>query len=119
MVRIAAAGILLALLGTWIAVQRVETPLQDCGVAAAYLLDGRVDVYGDPDDPPAGRTAAEVIDNNERPCQERAANQARPGAILVVAGTGVALLAALVEVLLRWRWRARTRNSLRAEESVA
>lgn len=108
---------LLALVGTWIATRAVQTPLQDCGVSAAFLLDGRVNLYADPDDPPAGRSQAEVLDNNDRPCQERAANQARPGALLIVAGTALGLGALIVELLLRSRWRARARRSLHAEES--
>jgi hypothetical protein len=104
---VAVIGLLLAVAGIWLATRPVSTPVQDCGAAAAFLLDGRVNVHADPESPPEGLTAAEVEDNNERPCQERAANQAAPGAVLIVVGTLIGLGAGLVEALARWRWRRR------------
>ncbi|MCB0977071.1 MAG: hypothetical protein KDB02_06390 [Acidimicrobiales bacterium] len=106
------AGIVAVLAGAWMATRTVETPVQDCGVAAVYLLDGRVDVLADPANPPEGLTAAQVKANNAEPCQERAANQARPGALLVLAGTAVGIVAALSETALRWRWRRRRHGSV-------
>jgi len=100
----------LAAVGLFVATRTVRTPLQDCGAAAAFLLDGRVDVVGDPDAPPAGATRADVVDNNGRRCQERAADQARPGALLILVGTGLGLAAAGAEALVRWRWRRRRRR---------
>lgn len=108
----AAIGLLLTLAGAWVATRTVATPVQDCGVAAAFLLDGRVDVIADPENPPAGLTAEQVEENNDSPCQERAANQARPGLLLVISGVGLGLVAFATETLTRWRWR---RKRVRAE----
>lgn len=104
---LAIVGVLLAAFGLYRATRTVETPVQDCGVAAAFILDGRVNEFADPDEPPAGLTAAQVRDNNDDPCQERAADQAGPGALLIVTGTAVGLGAVVVEALFRWRWRRR------------
>lgn len=108
-------GALLALAGIWVATRPVTTPVQDCGSAAAFLLDGRVDQLADPEDPPEGLTRAAVVDNNDRPCQERAAAQAGPGAVMIVAGTALGLLAGLVEALGRWWLRARAPVNVRPD----
>ena len=110
----AVLGVIVALAGIWVATRPVSTPVQDCGAAAAFLLDGRVNVFADPEDPPVGLTRAQVVDNNDRPCQERAANQAAPGAVMIVAGTLIGLVAATVEVLGRWSLRHRARTSVPA-----
>ena len=106
---VAAASLVLALIGLVVVTRTVRTPLQDCGVAAAYLLDGRVDQFADPDEPPTGLTRTEVLDNNADPCRERAANQARPGLLLIAIGLVVGLVATFVEIMARWRWRRERR----------
>lgn len=106
---VAAASVVLALIGLVVVTRTVRTPLQDCGVAAAYLLDGRVDQFANPDEPPTGLTRAEVLDNNTDPCRERAANQARPGLLLIAIGLVVGLVATFVEIMARWRWRRERR----------
>lgn len=107
----ALVGAIAVVVGVALASRPVRTPLQDCGAAAAFLLDGRTNVYADPDEPPAGLTPAEVRANNDEPCQERAANRARPAAVLVSAGVVAIGVAALVEALARWRWRVLLRRS--------
>lgn len=104
---VALAGVLLATLGIVLAARPVHTPTQDCGSAAAFLMRGDVDELVDPDDPPAGITAAEARNNNDTPCQERAANQARPGGFLVAGGTALAVASLLAEVVVRLRHRRR------------
>lgn len=104
---VAAFGLVIVLGGVFQATRTVETPLQDCGVAAAFLIDGRMNVVADPSNPPDGHTSADVRSNNDKPCQERAANQARPGAVAIVVGLFVISVAALSEVVFRRRLRRR------------
>lgn len=108
----ALAGVLVALAALAYVATPLRTPIQDCGTAATFLLDGRVNVFANPDDPPAGATGADVQANNETPCQERAANRALPGAVVIFAGTLVALGALLVEFFVRLRLSRRTREAL-------
>ncbi len=107
---VALVGILVSLIGLGLLVRPLATPVQDCGTAASFLLRGGTDVLVDDEHPPRGVTRAEARANNASPCQERAANRARPAATLVVLGVLVALLALMVELVMRVRWhRADTR----------
>lgn len=107
---IAAVATLVAMLGLVGLMRPVSTPTQDCGLAGAFLLDGRTNTLVDPTDPPPGVTAAEAEDNNERPCRTRVIEVARVPALAVVVGTGVGLLAGLVEVVVRLSARQRARR---------
>ncbi len=98
---IALLGVLVALAGAALAALPLRTPTQDCGTALTFLLDGRMNQFVDPASPPAGTTRAEAEANNAEPCQERAANRARPAGALLVGGTLVALVALAVEVVVR------------------
>jgi hypothetical protein len=107
---IATIGVLVALVGFALLLRPVETPVQDCGTAVGFLLDGRVNVFADPSAPPDGLSEAEVLDNNERPCRVRAADAARPALLLVIAGTVSAVGAVVAELVVRGlRWRRRHR----------
>lgn len=112
---VALVGLLIALGGVFWATRPVRTPMQDCGAAAAFLLDGRVEVRGDPANPPEGVTKAEVEDNNASPCQERSANRARPAAFAMVGGLLLVLVAAAFEGIARAGWRAERRGRLAAD----
>lgn len=103
-------GLLLVLGGLFLLSRPVRTPVQDCGAAGAFLLDGRMNRFVDPADPPAGVSETDAIDNNTHPCQERAANRARPAAVILVIGTSITVVAGLTEVGLRWRLRNRRRT---------
>lgn len=107
---VAVVGLVIALAGLWIATRPVSTPTQDCGVAAAFILDGRVDVLVGPAHPPAGVSAAQARSNNDRTCQQRAASKAGRGALLVVVGTATGLVAAVTETTMRSYWRHRRRS---------
>ncbi len=96
-------GVLVALAGLAVGLRPLSTPTQDCGTAASFLLRGKVNVYVDPSDPPKGTTRAEAEANNAEPCQERAANRAKPAGALVVGGTLVGVIALLVEWVVRFR----------------
>ncbi|MFN8017399.1 MAG: hypothetical protein U0P45_04670 [Acidimicrobiales bacterium] len=105
---VATVGVVAALVGLVLLLRPVHSPTQDCGLAAAYLLTGRVDQYVDEAAPPKGVTKAEAKANNRRPCRPRVADAARPGLILFSAGLLVAVVAALVELVIRlWGWRKR------------
>ncbi len=105
---VATIGVVIALVGIALMLRPVSTPVQDCGTALGFLLDGGVNEFADPTDPPEGLTAAEVSDNNTRPCRERVADTARPGLALFLAGTLGATGAAVTEVTARgWRWHRR------------
>lgn len=107
---VALAGLVVAFIGMAVLLRPLRTPIQDCGTAIGFLLDGRVDEVANPDDPPEGTTEADVADNNAERCQERAANRARPAGVAVVGGTLIALIAVLVEIIVRWRWRVAARR---------
>lgn len=105
---IATIGVAVSVLGLLATLRPVRTPTQDCGLAAAFLLSGRVNEYADETAPPRGVTKAEAKANNRRPCRPRVADAARPGIILFVSGLLVALVATIVELLIRlWGWRKR------------
>lgn len=104
---VAVAGVVLALVGLAVAFAPLRTPVQDCGTAGTFLLDGRVDVAVDVAHPPKGVTRAEARSHAADPCQERAADRARPAAMAIFAGTLAGLAAAAVEVLARLRWHRR------------
>lgn len=102
---IALAGVAIAGLGMVLGLRPVQTPTQECGSAFGFILDGRVNQYVDVRNLPPGVSRSAALSNNETPCQERAANRARPAGILVVGGGLVGLAAAAVEALVRARWR--------------
>lgn len=108
---VALVGLVVAFVGVGIMLLPLSTPTQDCGTAAGFLLDGRVDEVVNPDDPPAGITKDEALDNNANRCQERAANRARPAGLAVVGGTLLGLIAVLTEAVVRWRWRLASRRA--------
>lgn len=100
---LATLGVVVALVGVAILALPVHSPLQDCGTAFGFLVDGRVDVYGDPANPPEGLTRAEVEATNAKPCRPRVADRARPAAVAILSGLVLAVAAAIVEIVVRWR----------------
>ncbi len=100
---VALVGVLVAVIGLASATRPLRSPTQDCGTALTYLVQGRVDEFVDPADPPTGVTRAEAEANNAHPCQERAGDRALPAGIAVAGGTAVALVAAVGEGVLRIR----------------
>ncbi len=102
-------AVLVALAGLFLGTRPLATPTQDCGTPFTFLLRGRLDEFHDPAQPPPGATSAEVEANNSEPCQQRAADRARPAAIVMVGATTVGAGAALVDLGVRGtRWyRAR------------
>jgi hypothetical protein len=115
---VAAIGALVALAGLVGLLRPVSTPVQDCGLAAAFLLDGRTDRFVDPSDPPAGVTAAEATDNNQRPCRERVADVARPAAVALLAGITIGITAAIIEVSARITLRRQRHHERAASEGA-
>lgn len=111
---VATVGVVVALVGLALLARPVSTPVQDCGTAMAFLLDGRTNVVADPANPPAGISAAQARSNNERPCRARVADTARPGAIALAAGTVTAIGALGVEASIRGLDRYRRRRRRRA-----
>ena len=108
---IACVGMVLSLLGVAALIRPLSTPVQDCGTASSFLLRGGANQYVDPADPPKGVTKIEAEANNELPCQERAANRARPAGLLILAGALVTIIALFTEWILRLRWhRANVRR---------
>ncbi len=101
---IAAIGVVVALVGAGLFLRPIQTPTQDCGTVAAFLLQGRSDAPADPDHHPT------------KPCSERVADAVGPGAVLVGAGVVAALGALMVEVVARNLARRR-RN--RAHQAAA
>ena len=104
---VALIGVLVAVAAIIYAGRPLRTPTQDCGTAATFLIDGRVNVFLDPARPPEGVTAKDIAANAARPCQERAADRALPAGIATVAGTLVALVALAVEFFVRLRLHRR------------
>lgn len=102
---VAVLGAVAALVALALLARPLETPTQDCGTAVGFLLDGRVNEFADPADPPAGASRADAEANNAQPCQSRAADRAKPAGALLVAGTAVGVTAALVEATVRLRRR--------------
>lgn len=107
---IALVGLLPLLLGLFTLTRTVSTPLQRCGSVGAFLLEGRTALRVDPDDPPEGATEAQIRDHRAHPCQERAANRARPAATGIVLGLAIITIAGLTETGIRWSLRARLRR---------
>lgn len=107
---VATVGLLLAFIGLALLARTVQTPLQDCGSVYGFLRNGRVDVFGDPANPPAGVTEAEVEATNAKPCRPRVADAARPSAVLIPVGTLVAVAAVITEVIARLGMRRRHRR---------
>lgn len=108
-VAVATVAVVVALVGLVWGTRPLQTPTQDCGTSFSFLLDGRVDEFVDPANPPAGITAADAEANNAEPCQERAADRARPAGALVVGGTLLAATAAVVDLGARGlRWYRNT-----------
>ncbi|HEY4375831.1 MAG TPA: hypothetical protein VGM93_01685 [Acidimicrobiales bacterium] len=100
---IAAGGVLLAV--------PVRNPkIQECGAPVAFLLRGRVDIYADPTNPPAGLTKAQANAANQDRCGHRVAGRAVPGGLLIVSGLAVGLAAGGAE----WAARGARRRRLLA-----
>ena len=108
---LALTGVLVALVGIGLVLRPLSTPTQDCGTALTFLLDGEPNQWVSVDQPPEGVSPDQARDNNEHPCQERAANQARPAGALVFLGTFVGLVAAISEIAVRNVDRRRLRRS--------
>lgn len=108
---VATVGVLVALVGLALSARPLSTPTQDCGTALTFLAQGRVDEFVDPADPPAGLTRADALANAANPCQERAANRARPAGALLVGGTLLALAMAVVEGSIRYSINRGVRRS--------
>lgn len=116
---VAAVGTLVALVGLALLLRPVQTPVQDCGTVAGFLLDGRTNEFVDPADPPKGVTRAEAEANNREPCRDRVADAAKPGAAIFVLGLVTATVAATLEVGVRgalWRRRRAARRNPPATE---
>lgn len=110
---VATLGVVVALLGLGLLLRPVTTPLQDCGTTLRFLLDGGVNEYANPDEPPRGLTADEVRSNNERPCRVRVADAAQVPLVMFAAGLVVSTAAAVAELSVRgWRWRQRRRGTM-------
>lgn len=116
---VALVGVLVALVGVALVSRPLSTPTQDCGTALTFLLDGEPNQWVSVDDPPEGVTSDQARDNNDHPCQERAANQARPAAALVFVGTFVGVTAAASEVVVRILDRRATRSRHREDSPPA
>jgi hypothetical protein len=101
----ALAGVIVALLGLAVVALPLRTPVQDCGTAASFLLAGRLNTLVDEADPPKGTSRAEARDNNDDPCQERAADRALPAAVAVALGILLGVAAGLTEATARLHWR--------------
>lgn len=108
---LALLGVLVAVGALVVATRPLSTPTQDCGTAATFLIEGRVNQFVDPTNPPAGIMPDEARANNEEPCQERAGNRALPTGIVLVSGALVALLALIVEFFVRLRLTRRGRQA--------
>lgn len=98
---VATVGTVVAMVGLVLLLRPVTTPVQDCGLTVAFILEGRVDVYADPTNPPSGLTTAEVESANAQPCRTRVADAARPGFSLLAIGTVAAVGALILEVAMR------------------
>lgn len=110
---VAVVGLVVALIGVGLVLRPLSTPTQDCGTALTFLLDGEPNQFVNPNNPPEGVTPEQAQANNEHPCQERAANQARPAALMVTVGTLAALIAAITESTARYAGRRRQIRMIR------
>ncbi len=115
---VATVAVVAVMAGLVILAVPVRSPLQDCGTSFAFLLNGRIDLYGDPANPPKGATRADVEATNAKPCRPRVADRAKPAAVLIIGGLLIALAAALVEVVARWGDRRRRRPTALAEPAA-
>lgn len=111
---VAIIGVVVSLIGLAMMLRPVTTPVQDCGTALGFILDGRTDVYADLDDLPPGVTEAEAKANDRNPCRERVADQLRPAAVVFSSGLLVALGASAVELVARFIGWMRRRRAARA-----
>ena len=117
---VATIGVAVALIGLVTMLRPVQTPLQDCGTTLTFLLDGRVNEFGDPNDPPKGLTADEVTANNDRPCRVRVGAQAKPAGVLIAGGIVAAVGAGATEITARMvAWRRRVRDRTRPGHPLA
>ncbi len=119
---VAAIGTVLALVGLALLLRPVQTPVQDCGTVAGFLLDGRTNELVDPANPPKGITRAEAEANNREPCRDRVADAAKPGAAIFVLGLVTATVAAAIELGVRgalWRRRRAARRRPTTEPAPA
>lgn len=108
---VATLGVLVALVGVVWLLRPLSSPTQDCGTAWSFLATGRSNIYVDPSNPPKGIAGPEAKANNANPCQARAGERAKPAGALVVGGTFVALIAAVVDGVVRFRRHRRHRWS--------
>lgn len=108
---VALTGVVAAVLALGYTALPLRTPTQDCGTALTFLLDGGVDEFADPNAPDDGSTTEEAVANNTRPCQERAAGRARRAGVPFVGGIVAAVAALVMEQVVRYRFRARTRRT--------
>jgi hypothetical protein len=108
---VALTGVVAALLALGYTALPLRSPTQDCGTALTFLLDGRVDEFVDPNAPDDEFTTEEAVANNTRPCQERAAGRARRAGVPFVGGIVAAVSSLVVEQVVRYRFRARTRRA--------
>lgn len=116
---VACLGLVLAAAGFVIGLQPLDTPVQDCGTAFGFLLDGRIDVIADPAAPPNGLRADQVEAANANRCQERAGNRARPALTMIVVGVAIGLTAASGEAIWRRVIHSRARRASRTLGTTA
>ena len=100
---VATLGVVVALIGVGWLLRPLSSPTQDCGTAWSFLATGQTNIFVDPTNPPKGITGAEATANNANPCQARAGERAKPAGALVVGGTLLALAAAVVDGIVRFR----------------
>jgi hypothetical protein len=98
---VAALAMVTTLAGVAVLALPVHSPLQDCGSSFAFLYHGRTDTFGDPANPPPGKTKAQVRATALRPCRPRVAQRAVLAAELLLGGLLVAIIALMVEVVVR------------------
>jgi hypothetical protein len=108
---VATVGVVVALLGIALSTRTVHSPIQDCGSAARFLLDGRSDVFADPGDPDDGFTRAQAEAGNARGCRARVADAIRVPAYLATGGLGLAVVAGITEAVARSWGRHRRRRA--------
>lgn len=112
-------GLVVAAVGAVIGFWPLSTPTQDCGTAASFMIQGRVNVFVNPDNPPEGITPDEARANNAEPCQERAANRGLIALALVVGGALAGVVSVITEATIRLRSRLRWRRLHRTSPPVA
>lgn len=107
--RVTVAGAALSLVGFAVALVLLVLPVrvpevQDCGTAAGFLLDGRIDTVPDAEGRilDAGGSVVTLADDvaetaRRAPCSSRVADRAVPAAVLVATSTLLGLVALSVE----------------------